>query len=59
MLPIASNCGSMRLTETNVAVGLESTTHTRPLAAAIPVGGSPTGTVRSVRSVLGSTRETV
>ena len=56
---ITSNCGSIRLTETNVAVGLERTTHTPPPAAAIPVGGSPTVSVPTSRSALGSTREIV
>ena len=41
--PIRSNCGSMRRAETEVAVALETTTHTPPAAAAIPVGGPPAG----------------
>src|SRR4051794_25394529 len=56
---IASNAGSMRLTEADVALGLDAATHTLPFVAAIPVGGSGAGRVRSVRSVLGSTREIV
>ncbi len=58
-LPIVSNCGSMGLTETEVAPALDATTHTRPPATAIPVGGSPTVIAPTVRSVLGSTREIV
>jgi hypothetical protein len=37
----------------------DSTTHTPPALVAMLVGGLPTGIVRSVRSVRGSTRETV
>ena len=56
----ASNRGSMLLTETELERALELTTHTRPSAAAIPVGGPATRIAApSVSSVLGSTRETV
>ena len=56
---IRSNCGSMRRAETDGAVALETTTHTPPAAAAIPVGGPPAVIARSRSSVLGSTREIV
>ena len=51
--PIRSNCGSMRRAETDGAVALETTTHTPPAAAAIPVGGPPAGIARSGAKRLG------
>ena len=56
---ITSNRGSMRLTVTKFALGLEPTTHIHPSAAAIPVGGAARVIWPSVSSVPGSTRETV
>ena len=57
--PTTSNCGSIALTETVLASGLDSTTQIALALAASPVGGSPSDSMRSVRSDPGSIRETV